>query len=345
MECLLTEREVQLVWLLGLHQRSGLRTEDGRPLEVRFPGFPAGEGGPDFRAARLVLGAEARVGDVEVHLTPDGWRAHGHGRDASYAGVVLHVALRRDPFDRGTRGLAGRIAELILEPYLELPPAELRSRLSPPAPRAAVPELLGTLGWERVASRVRVLERLARVLGPDGALYRELMVGLGYRANTPGFAELARLVPWERVRLCGASEVACLYEAASRGIAWRRPGRPANHPRCRMQGWARFVGSLGNEGLLAAFGASVQSSERRLDPDGAGLIGPDRARDLVANAVLPALLAAGPGACRGAVRERLRGSDRSAPNRRLREAATALGIGVPHTMIERLGLLEWRARQ
>ncbi len=345
MECLLTEREVQLVWLLGLFRRSGLRTEDGRPLDVKFAGFPAGEAGPDFRAARLMMDGEPRDGDVEVHLTPDGWRAHGHARDASYSGVVLHVALRRDPFDRGTRGLAGRIPELILEAYLELPPAELRSRLSPPAPRAAAPDVLEKLGWERVASRVRVLERLARVLGPDGALYRELMVGLGYRANTPGFAELARIVPWERARLCGASEAASLFHAAARSIPWRRPGRPANHPRLRMEGWARFIGSLGSEGLLAAFAAGVDTAASRLDPDGAGLIGADRARDLIANAVLPALLACGPCVSRAAVRDRLRASEQSAPNRRLREAASALGIPVPRTVIERLGLLEWRARQ
>jgi len=339
----LTERDVQLLWGLGLFRRRGLLTEDGRALEVRFPGFPSGEGGPDFRAARLVMAGEAREGDVEVHLTPAGWRAHGHAGDAAYAGVVLHVALRRDDFDRGTRGLRGAIPELILEPNLELPAAELLARVARPVASGAPPVSLDALGYERVAARVRALERLARTLGPDGALCRELMVGLGYRRNKPGFAELARQVPWPQVRGLDAVTAAAAYGEAARGIAWRRPGRPANHPRRRLDGWARFVGSLGRDGLVETFARGADAA--RFDPDGAGLIGPERARDLLVNAVWPALLAFGPGEARAEARRLLRRADGGAPSGRLREAAAALGIPVPETAVGRLGLLEWRARQ
>ncbi|MBI2930865.1 MAG: DUF2851 family protein [Planctomycetes bacterium] len=342
---LLTERELQLIWLLGLYRRRGLLTEDGRSVDVYFPGFPAGEGGPDFRAARIAIGGEIREGDVEVHLTPAGWRLHGHAGDSSYAAVILHVALRRDPLDRPNRGLAGPLAELILEPYLELPVAELLARLVRPAPRGGSPESIRMLGEARLESRIHTLERLGQGLSADGALYRELMVGLGYKNNKPGFAELARMVPWPRVQGAGAETSQCLYEERAREIPWRRAGRPANHPLRRIRGWSRFIGSLGGAGLLETFARGIDQAESRLDPDGTGEIGRERARDLVVNAVLPALVAFGSPQVRDEARDRLREAERGPANRRVREAAAALGVAVPRATIERMGLLEWRARQ
>src|SRR5439155_3884968 len=95
-------------------RREGLLTEDSVPVAVEFPGFRWGEGGPDFRGARVLLGRGRRCGDVELHLTPSGWEAHGHRRDGAYASVILHVVLRRDPFSEPPRGLP----LLVLEPYL-----------------------------------------------------------------------------------------------------------------------------------------------------------------------------------------------------------------------------------
>src|SRR5437867_3403969 len=116
---MLCEREVQRVWALGMFRRAGLRAEDGRGVEVRFPGFPAE--GPDFTAASVVIGGEERTGDVEVHLTPSGWRRHGHAGDGAYANVILHVALRRDPFPSRIETFAGRrVPELVLEPHLDV---------------------------------------------------------------------------------------------------------------------------------------------------------------------------------------------------------------------------------
>src|SRR5574341_2399365 len=111
---LYTERELQLVWERQLLRRSNLLTEDARRVEVEFPGVRSGEGGPDFRGARLVIGGVPRRGDVELHLTPSGWKAHGHDRDGAYAGVVLHVVLRRLEF----ADAPGAIPILVLEPYL-----------------------------------------------------------------------------------------------------------------------------------------------------------------------------------------------------------------------------------
>lgn len=344
MKSVLSERDVQLVWLLRLYRGAGLLTEDGRAVQVLFPGFPAAHGGPDFAGARLRIGGELRTGDVEIHLAPSGWRGHGHEGDPAYAGVILHVALRRDPFDRGTRGLRGPIPELILEPYLEMPSTELGARLRGPALQARpAPSELAAWGRRRMERRATRMAALARELGPEGALYRELMVGLGYRDNKPGFAELARLVPWTRVCGLAAAGIRQAYDGHFHAMPWRRPGRPANHPRRRLDGWARFLGSLGGRGLLDACAGEVRNGAALFDPDGAGLIGPARSHDLMINAVVPAVMAFGQAEARSHARALLEAADPSPPNRIHREAAQALGIRVPGMASERMGLLEWRA--
>src|SRR5437867_220820 len=183
---LLSERQFHLVWRLGLHRRSGLLLEDGRSLDVLFPGHPASAGGPDFREARLRLAGVEVAGDVELHLQPSGWRRHGHGADSGYAGVVLHVALHRDAYgERAAPDPRAPGAELVLEPYLELSVAELAAWTGGEDPSAGNPdrllERLEALGRARFDRRRRAFLRRAASSGFEEALYRDLMTALGDR--------------------------------------------------------------------------------------------------------------------------------------------------------------------
>src|SRR6266850_7116538 len=169
---LLTERQFHLVWRLGWYRHRGLLLEDGRPLDVLFPGHPAAGGGPDFREARLRIAGQEVAGDVELHLEPSGWRRHGHGGDSGYAGVVLHVALHREFFaDRAAFRDGGPAAELVLEPQLELSVAELAAWTGggPPGPEAGAPGgLLGrleALGRSRFERRRAAFGRAAAAAG------------------------------------------------------------------------------------------------------------------------------------------------------------------------------------
>jgi hypothetical protein len=104
-----TEMEVQALWFEQLYQPV-LTTDDGRTVEIIQPGFWNHCGGPDFTrtvvrfspvsAARRAAVAEPPVhnsggdltlGNVEVHLRPADWNAHGHHADAAYNGTILHV--------------------------------------------------------------------------------------------------------------------------------------------------------------------------------------------------------------------------------------------------------------
>lgn len=332
---LLTERQFHRVWRLGWFRRRGLLLEDGRPLEVLFPGHPAAGGGPDFRDARLRLGGVEAAGDVELHLRPSGWRHHGHGADSGYAGVVLHVALHREPpVPVERRPPAGpRVAELILEPQLELSVAELAAWTEggPPGPPAGEPSealhRLEELGRARFERRRAAFARAASALGFEEAVYRGLMTALGYRLNKAPFAELARLVPRARTRGRDRPALELLYASAAEGLPWRCAGvRPANHPARRREGWCRLLAETPGSLALLDEAAIVGRS--------GGLIGPDRAAAMVASILLPARNDR-------AVFERLRPG---APDRVAQEAAAALGFRPDQlaTLPLRWGALEWR---
>ena len=179
---LYSESALQDLWEFGRFRRSGLLAEDGRRVDVEFPGLRSREGGPDFRGARLRIGGEARVGDVELHLVPSGWDAHGHGRDGAYAAVILHVVLRREPFrDPPACG----VPLLVLEPH--------HNPVAPPPGRLEAQGDLEALGEEAFAVRRARMERLLERLPPDEALHREILVALGYRQNQAAMAELERV--------------------------------------------------------------------------------------------------------------------------------------------------------
>jgi hypothetical protein len=331
-ESLLSERQFHLVWRLGWYRRRGLLLEDGRALDVLFPGHPAGGAGPDFRDARLRIAGVERSGDVELHLHPSGWRHHGHDADSAYAGVVLHVALHRDlfPAPRGDRSPA---AELVLEPQLELSVAELAAWTGggPPGPESGPPgavlDRLEVLGRARFDRRRAAFGRAASAAGFEEALYRALMTALGYRLNKAPFAELARLVPRRAVRGLDQTALEGLYGDAAVSLPWRTAGvRPVNHPARRLAGWCRLLPRA--PGSLAALDA-----EAIVEGSG-GLIGPDRAAAMVASVLLPARHDwAGFSTLRP-----------GAPDRAARDAAFALGLDPRRleTMPQRWGALEWR---
>ena len=278
---LYSERDLQEIWERLRFRQDGLLTEDATPLRVEFPGFRCGEGGPDFRGARLTLGTESRCGDVELHLTPSGWRAHGHDRDGAYASVILHVVLRRDPFCEPPRILP----LLVLEPYLHGAVA--------PAPGGGEGDL-DALGEEWFAERRARMERALLRKAADDVLYREILVALGYKHNKAAMAELARRCPLSALGSEAEAIERRLREAAGAlpRALWRlRNVRPANHPWRRLRGLARFLGSLRGGSLERELSArpTLEAMTSWIAHDG---IGEARAVEIALNVFVPFLGAA-----------------------------------------------------
>ena len=102
----ISERHVQALWYDGALRPKDLRTTDGLSVRVIDPGVWNVEAGPDFSHAVLEVGPTRRrvVGDVEIHLHPSDWHAHGHSSDPAYESVIAHVTWYAAPPDPALDG-------------------------------------------------------------------------------------------------------------------------------------------------------------------------------------------------------------------------------------------------
>jgi len=213
-----SERHLQCVWADDDLRPTALLTARGERVEVESPGVWNLEAGPDFLGAALRLGHERRrvTGDVEIHIHPADWQAHGHGADPRYERVRFHVT-----FFPGTAAAAlpAGVEEVPLRdalaanPHFAFESIDLTSYphgVRSPTPPCGValqswsPDdregLLAAAGEERLRRRA---ERLARAIGECGAeqvVYEEVMAALGYKHNQAAFRKLAEVVPLAMLR-------------------------------------------------------------------------------------------------------------------------------------------------
>jgi len=203
------ERLLQRLWLHQRLRREALRTLDGRPVTVLHPGVWNHEAGPDFRQAIIQFGDEpACVGDIEVDLSPRGWRQHRHADEPAYRQVVLHVVW--EPASTGTANLP----TLALQDALDAPLTELRlwfgsdaGVLPPPIQPGACADPLHNLTAAQMlelvtqAARTRLelkaaaCHARARQAGWTQALWEGLFAALGYKQNVWPMRRLAELLP------------------------------------------------------------------------------------------------------------------------------------------------------
>ncbi len=205
------EHALQALWQARPWGAVPLTTRDGRRVRVVRAGRWSQDGGPDFQQAILELDGRTVVGDVELHVRASDWEVHGHGRDAAYARVALHVVLDDDgatPWTRGPGGLAIPKVEvgawarrLAASAPKGLPEAQW---LGPGACRGRTREEVHATamakGRERVLRRAAEVASRASAVGVEQAAWEVLAEGLGYARNAVPFLRLARRVPIDGLR-------------------------------------------------------------------------------------------------------------------------------------------------
>ena len=318
----ITERHVQALWYDGALRPKNLRTTEGVPVRVVDPGVWNVEAGPDFYHAVLEVGTARRrlAGDVEIHLHPSDWRAHGHAADLAYAHVVAHVTWYAAPPDLALDGLSPDCLRICLGDFLrtrpDFSPDEIDLTAYPYAHLPATPRpcerlfarnpdlLLAVLrqqGVRRLEQKSRRF-KAAFVRSKDHAqaFYAETLAALGYKQNAAPFRKLANELPWRDLpasREAAYTSLSCAAEmAVARAIDWRRANvRPANSLERRLAAAAAlFAGTC--PALLDRFDACdlLARDGQKAACDilcASGLLGRRRAAAILANVLVPFALA------------------------------------------------------
>lgn len=199
------EELLHFIWRNRYYQPHRLYTEDGKTVEILFPGESNPNQGPDFQNARIRLDNILLEGAVELHIRTSDWFRHGHEGDRHYKRVVLHVVWTND-WDHAPPGgapllvLSGRTSGSLLplyerwmksqtfipcEPQLEAVPAEIWP------------------GWTRQLAIRRLQQRSIYIrdcledceLRWEEVCWRMMAWSMGVPVNGPAFEAIAGSLP------------------------------------------------------------------------------------------------------------------------------------------------------
>lgn len=178
-----------------------LVTTDGVALEIIDPGLHNRNAGPDFFNAKLKMGGQVWVGNVEIHQRSKDWYLHGHDRDAAYDNVVLHVAATVDAEVKNSKN------ETLPQLQLDVPPSiadnysALMATDSYPPCYKIVPSLskltihswLAALQTERLEQKTDAIGHRAERLADswEDALFVTLARNYGFGINGDAFEQWA----------------------------------------------------------------------------------------------------------------------------------------------------------
>ncbi len=137
------------------------------------------------------------------------------------------------------------------------------------------------LGLQRFENKKQRMRNLLKIALPDEALYREIMLSLGYKHNKLPFLELATLLPYSEVRKIGKREIiekALLYRAGfitDKSLipdffdfsltmpkdAWtHKETRPANYPENRITQISYLLAETIEKSIFNFFKEKIESS-------------------------------------------------------------------------------------
>ncbi|MBL0128189.1 MAG: DUF2851 family protein [Flavobacteriales bacterium] len=198
---------LQYIWENRMFEQHALRTTDGREVEVVKPGRIQPDSGPDLVDAQVRIDGQLWAGTVEVHTRSSEWNAHGHGYDAAYENVVLHVVYEHDAEVRTMNGhvlptveLFPRISTDSIALYLSLmrgkgfvPCASQLDRVD----HARTSPWLERVLIERLERKTLEVEALYRKLNsdPSETVYHMLVRAFGLKVNAEPFSMLAHALP------------------------------------------------------------------------------------------------------------------------------------------------------
>lgn len=197
------------IWKYSLFNKNGLRTIDGRTVNLISAGYHNQDAGPDFFNAKVMLGETVWAGNVEIHVAEKDWNRHGHQHDRAYDNVILHVVYEAGGETLNTLGqripvveLKGKVPRKYWDTYAQF----MKSKRYIPCEGRLheVPaEITGTWLERVLVQRLErkskaVLARLDRNQGDwQQTLFEHLAMNFGFKTNMHPMEMLARNLPFK----------------------------------------------------------------------------------------------------------------------------------------------------
>ncbi len=207
----LTEDFLYFVWKNALFETRDLLDDNGERIKILFPGYRNDGPGPDFTEAKIKIGEQLWVGNVEIHLKSSDWYAHHHETDKNYDSVILHVVYQHDMPVFNTHGvripaleLKDKIFSQVSDKYLALQSSEHALKCSPFLPDSDLrwTKWKERLFIERLESKVRDIHRLLdeNINDWEQVLFMMLLRYFGMLHNTDSFLQIAKNVDFKVFR-------------------------------------------------------------------------------------------------------------------------------------------------
>lgn len=91
------EKFIHEIWLNQKFTRFP-KTIDGKEIVILYSGeINKNKAGADFSNAKIKIGNETFIGDIEIDSFHRDWKTHGHHFNKLYNNVILHLTLQPDP--------------------------------------------------------------------------------------------------------------------------------------------------------------------------------------------------------------------------------------------------------
>ncbi len=250
------ERVVHRLWLAGDFPQRGLKTAAGESLDILNRGQWNHREGPDYLDARLRFGERVVTGDVEIHIYERDWIHHGHGSNAMFNNVVLHVVLFRQlPMERRPvhrqdgeepdclhllnyldQDLEAYAADQAIEALADRHKSDLLDWMLAQEPEQRS-ERLREYAQARWRQKLAFAHQRLKRMDWRQACHQAALEILGYRRNRVPMSELAQEF---NLASMGSESAEALFELKRE--QWKLAGlRPSNHPRRRLEQYLTLI--------------------------------------------------------------------------------------------------------
>lgn len=199
------EKLLHYVWKHKLFPPEPLYTTAGQPIEIIDTGLHNTNAGPDFFNAKVKIGGEIWVGNVEIHDHSSDWFAHNHHRDDHYNNVILHIAEAVDADVKTANGLIPPQLQLTVPPQIAQHYTELLQTDDYPPCYQIIPNLmpltvhswLNALETERLERKTDdILCRVSHANGSwEAGYFITLARSYGFGINSDAFEQWASSIP------------------------------------------------------------------------------------------------------------------------------------------------------